>query len=87
MSAALMPLGQALRQGVLLSPIQQSYYNAYSLGRWPWLVKTDRAGRQSRQLWVDLAGFRDWCWDTGRQLGTEQAAKLDAAIREAAKQS
>ncbi len=87
MSAALMPLGQALSKGLLLSPIQQSYYNAYSLGRWPWLHKTDRVGQPSRRLWVDLAGFKDWCWHTGRQLGTEQLARLDAAIKEAAKQS
>lgn len=80
MSAALIPLGQALNKNLLLSPVAQSYYNAFSLGRWPWLCK------KNKKLWVDLAEFKAWCKETGRQLGERQIERLDAAIaKEAAK--
>lgn len=80
--SALIPLGQALAKDLLPSPARrQSYYNARRRGhQWNWLSKMDRQGQPSRTLWVDLKGYKDWCWATGRQLGCEQLARLDAAI-------
>ena len=81
----LIPLGQALAQGLLLSPSEQVYYN--NLKRWQWLQKCDRAGRPTRQLWVDLVGFKTWCWETGRQLGCARVARLDLMIAELSKEA
>jgi hypothetical protein len=77
--AALIPLGQALSKRVLLSPVQQSYYNAFALGRWPWLTK------KHNKLWVDLVGFRAWCLETGKPLGSQQLANLNAVIQQLTK--
>lgn len=69
MSAVLMTLAQSLVKGPLIIPVQQSYSNAFALGRWLWLVK------KNNKLWVDLVGINVCCIETGRSLGGQQLTR------------
>ena len=63
-----------LQKNILLSPCAQVYYNAYSLGRWPFLVK------RRHLLWVDLIAYLQWVRDSGRELGVARKAQIEQMI-------
>lgn len=83
-SLARLPLGEALKQNLLLSPEAQSYYDALSRGTsWTeFLLKKNLDGTPSRAIWVDLRSYLQWARAKGKQLGSERKQRILQVIRD-----